>query len=76
MLHPISAEEVAVLNALLASGTGKARDVAGELAGHVRTVMRSMELREPALVSCRHEDGEEVWRPTADALRALEREQP
>jgi hypothetical protein len=72
MIHLVTAEEIAALNALLA-GARTARDVAARTSRNAWAVLRSMELREPSLAVA-EKDGElgEVWNPTLLGRAALE----
>jgi hypothetical protein len=72
MIHLITAEEIAALNALL-TGARTAREVASRTSRNAWAVLRSMELREPPLAVA-EEDGElgEVWNPTLLGMAALE----
>ena len=74
MIHLITAEEIAALNALLA-GARTAREVASRTSRNAWAVLRSMELREPSLAVA-EEDCElgEVWNPTLLGMAALEGE--
>jgi hypothetical protein len=72
MIHLVTAEEIAALNALLA-GARTAREVASRTSRNAWAVLRSMELREPSLAVA-EEDWElgEVWNPTLLGVAALE----
>jgi hypothetical protein len=72
MIHPVTAEEVAVLNALVA-GARTAKDVAARTTRNAWAVLRGMELREPPL-AVSSPDGElgEVWSPTLLGEAAIE----
>ena len=74
MIHLVTAEEIAALNALMA-GSRTAREVAARTSRNAWAVLRSMELREPAL-AVSEEDRElgEVWNPTLLGVAALEGE--
>ena len=77
MIHPITAEELAALNALMA-GPRTVRDVAAKVGRNAWAILRSMELREPALVE-RDLDrgtGEELWSPTPIGVAARSRASP
>jgi hypothetical protein len=74
MVHLITAEELAALNALVA-GARTARDVAARTTRNAWAVLRGMELREPPLAFS-EPDGElgEVWSPTLLGQAAIERD--
>jgi hypothetical protein len=71
MTHPITAEELSALTALLA-GARTVRDVAARIGGNARVTLRSMELREPSLVVSQP-DSElgEVWGATVVGVATL-----
>jgi len=73
MIHLVTAEELAALNALMA-GARTARDVAARTTRNAWAVLRGMELREPPLAFS-EPDGEdgEVWRTTLLGEAAIER---
>lgn len=72
MIHLVTAEEVAALNALL-TGARTAKDVAARTTRNAWTVLRGMELREPSLAVA-EPDRElgEVWTPTLLGEAAIE----
>jgi hypothetical protein len=72
MVHLVTAEEVAALQALL-TGARTAKDVAGGTTRNAWTVLRGMELREPPL-AVSQPDGAlgEVWTPTLLGQAAIE----
>ena len=74
MIHLVTAEEIAALNALLA-GARTAGEVAARTSRNAWAVLRSMELREPSL-AVSEEDRElgEVWNPTLLGVAAVEGE--
>jgi hypothetical protein len=72
MIHLVTTEEVAALNALMA-GARTAKDVAARIPRNAWAVLRGMELREPPLaISQPHGDLGEVWNPTLLGEAAIE----
>jgi hypothetical protein len=72
MIHPITAEEMAALNALLA-GARTAGEVAARTSRNAWAVLRGMELREPALAYAQRDHAlGEVWSPTLLGIAAVE----
>lgn len=72
MVHLVTAEELAALNALVA-GARTATEVAARTTRNAWAVLRGMELREPPLAIA-EPDGElgEVWSPTLLGHAAIE----
>lgn len=72
MIHLVTAEEIAALNAML-TGARTAKEVAARTSRNAWAVLRGMELREPPL-ACSEPDGElgEVWEPTLLGRAAIE----
>jgi len=72
MFHPVTTEDLAALGAL-AAGARTAKDVAARVGKDVWVSLRTMELREPALVRSEADPtvGESVWAPTDLGLEAL-----
>jgi hypothetical protein len=72
MIHLVSAEEIAALNALLA-GAKTTKEVAARTSRNAWAVLRGMELREPSLACSEpDEDLGEVWEPTLLGRAAIE----
>jgi hypothetical protein len=77
MLHPLTPDELAALNALIAGGR-TVRDVVERVGRHARRTLRALELREPALVE-RATDarlGTEVWVATVEGVAARDEAAP
>jgi hypothetical protein len=72
MVHLVTTEEVAALNALVA-GARTAKEVAARTTRNAWAVLRAMELREPPLaVAEPDEELGEVWSPTLLGQAAIE----
>jgi hypothetical protein len=73
MIHLVTAEEIAALNALL-TGARTTREVASRTSRNAWAVLRGMELREPSLARAEPDEQEgEVWKPTLLGRAAIER---
>lgn len=75
MVHLVTAEELAALNALL-HGARTAREVASRTSRNAWAVLRGMELREPPLAYSEPGEEGEVWEPTLLGRAAIERGTP
>jgi hypothetical protein len=73
MIHLVTAEEIAALNALIA-GARTTTEVAARTSRNAWAVLRGLELREPPL-ACAERDprGGEVWGPTLLGEAAIEK---
>jgi hypothetical protein len=76
MIHLVTAEEIAALNALL-RGARTAKDVKARTSRNAWAVLRGMELREPSLAFAEADsDLGEVWEPTLLGRAAIEEGTP
>lgn len=71
MVHLVTAEEIAALNALIC-GARTATEVAARTSRNAWAVLRGMELREPPLVVSEPGEEGEVWEPTLLGRAAIE----
>ena len=71
MVHLVTAEEIAALNALM-RGARTAKDVRARTSRNAWAVLRGMELREPSLAVSEPGAEGEVWEPTLLGRAAIE----
>ncbi len=71
MVHLVTVEEIAALNALL-RGARTAKEVSARTRRNAWAVLRGMELREPQLAFSEPGEEDEVWEPTLLGRAAVE----